>query len=369
MDIAKNHLQLVSLSLFLSMTCFMLSCTAEEKTKSKPAESAAASPPPKARALPVQGFVIQSRTLEKSIGATGSLIPYEAVEIRPERSGKLMNLNFNESTFVKKGRTLAKIDDKELQAERKRLEVSLDLAKKEVERGKELLKIQGVSAEEMDRLINRVEAIRAEIAVLDVQIEKSVIVAPFSGIIGLRQKSLGAYVTPNDIIVDLKQVNPLKLEFEVPEKYISEVSANQSLSFTVVGFDQVFQAKVYATDSEISPETRTFRVRATCSNPGNRLKPGQFAKVNLVTDKNNEAIMVPTDAVIPVLDGKQVFVYKAGQAVATSVLVEDRRARLVEITRGVSIGDTIIVSGLMSLTNGAAVTIQDLDHPENESAE
>ena len=307
--------------------------------------------------------------LEKTIGATGSLIAYEAVDIRPERSGKLMNLNFKESSFVKKGRQLAKIDDSELLAERKRLEITLDLAKKEVERGKELLKIQGVSAEEMDRLTNRVEATKAEMAVLDIQIEKSVIIAPFSGTIGLRQKSPGAYVTPNDVIVDLKQINPLKLEFEVPEKYINEVRPNQSVAFTVVGNDQPFRAKVYATDSEISPTTRTFRVRATCDNPGNRLKPGQFAKVSLVTDQNNKAIMVPTDAVIPVLEGKQLFVYKNGKALATLVSLDDRRAELVEITDGIAIGDTIIVSGLMSLTDGASVQIQSLVHPENELAQ
>lgn len=369
MDITKNHLQVVLTLLCLSLTFLFPACSSNEKTKEEPKAAEAAASPPKARALPVQGLIIESRTLEKSIGATGSLIAYEAVDIRPERTGKLMQLGFKESSFVKKGRLLAKIDDKELQAERKRLEVSLDLAEKEVVRGNELLKIQGVSAEEMDRLNNRVEAIKAEMAVLDVQIEKSSIVAPFSGLVGLRQKSLGAYVTPNDIIVDLKQVNPLKLEFEVPEKYISQVRTNQSLSFTVVGFDQAFNAKVYATDSEISPETRTFRVRATCANPGNRLKPGQFAKVNLVTDKNNEAIMVPTDAVIPVLDGKQVFVYKGGKAVATPIAVEDRRAQLVEVTNGVSLGDTIIVSALMSLTNGAAVKIQELVEPVNDPAE
>lgn len=370
MDTVKNHLQLIPLGFCLVLSLTFSSCSSKEKDEAKPATAAASSAPaPQPRALPVQGFVITSRTLEKSIGATGSLIPFEAVDIRSERSGKLMNLGFKESSFVKQGKLLAKIDDKELQAERKRLEVSLDLAEKEVERGRELLKIQGVSAEEMDRLVNRVEAIKAEMAVLDVQIEKSVIVAPFSGIIGLRQKSPGAYVTPSDIIVDLKQVNPLKLEFEVPEKYISQVRANQALSFTVVGFNQTFTAKVYATDSEISPETRTFRVRATCANPGNRLKPGQFAKVSLVTDKNNEAIMVPTDAVIPVLEGKQVFLYRGGKAIATQVDVEDRRARLVEVTRGVSLGDTIIVSGLMSLTDGAAVSIQDLENLENLAAE
>lgn len=354
---------------FLLPIVFISSCSQEEAPVEAKKESTIEAPPPPPAALPVKGFVVQPNTLEKTISATGSLIAYEAVDIRSERSGKLMKLDFKESTFVKEGKMLAKIDDTQLLAERNRLEVSLDLAEKEVKRGKELLKIQGVSEEEMDRLTNRVDAIKAEMAVIDVQIEKSTIYAPFSGIIGLRQKSTGAYVTPADIIVDLKQVNPIKLEFEVPEKFINDVSENQSLTFTVVGFNQEFKAKVYATDSEISPNTRTFRVRATCANPGNRLKPGQFAKVNLVTGKNNRAIMVPTDAVIPVLEGKQLFVYRDGNAVATRVIVEDRRSQLVEITDGLSIGDTVIVSGLMSLSNGVPVTVQELINIENESAE
>lgn len=366
----RDRLTPILLLLCFSVMLSLQSCSSEENPTTAPAKATAApaqsAPPP---AVPVQGFVVEARTLEKAIGATGSLIAYEAVDIRPERSGKLMALDFTESSFVKAGKALAKIDDKQLQAERKRLEVSLDLAQKEVERGKELLKIQGVSAEEMDRLTNRVEAIKAETAVIDVQIEKSTIEAPFSGIVGLRQKSLGAYITPSDIIVDLKQINPLKLEFEVAEKYINQVSANQALTFTVVGFDQTFNARVYATDSEIAPSTRTFRVRATCPNPGNRLKPGQFAKVNLVTGKNQEAVMVPTDAVIPVLGGKQLFVYRGGKAIATKVSAEDRREQFVEITDGIAIGDTIIVSGLMALTDGAAVSIQSLVNPENESAE
>ena len=132
MDITKNHLP-ITLSLFCLSLIFLLpACSKTDEKKAEPKTAAAAASPPKARALPVQGLVVESRALEKSIGATGSLIAYEAVDIRPERTGKLMQLNFNESSFVKKGKLLAKIDDKELQAERKRLEVSLDLAEKEI---------------------------------------------------------------------------------------------------------------------------------------------------------------------------------------------------------------------------------------------
>ena len=324
-------------------------------------------PKPSPAAIPVDGYVVKPASLQQTINATGSLIAYEDVDIRSERPGKLVELDFKESSFVSKGTKLAKIDDDQLQAERKRLEISLDLAEKEVARGRELLKIQGISAEEMDRLLNRVDAIKAEQEVIDIQIEKSSVKAPFSGVIGLRQKSIGAYVTPNDIIVDLKQINPIKLEFDVPEKFMSTVREGQKLTFSVVGLDKDYSANVYALDSEISATTRTFKVRASSKNPGNRLKPGQFAKITLITGKNDKAIMIPTDAVIPVLEGKQVYLLKNGKAQATPVVVNDRRAGNVEITDGIVLGDTVVVSGLMALTNGTPITIRSLLNVENTS--
>ena len=317
--------------------------------------------------IPVDGYVVEPVSLEQTINATGSLMAYEDVDIRPERAGKLIEIGFKESSFVNKGTKLAKIDDDQLQAERKRLEISLDLAEKEVARGRELLKIQGISAEEMDRLLNRVDAIKAEQEVIDIQIEKSTVKAPFSGVVGLRQKSIGAYVTPNDMIVDLKQINPIKLEFEVPEKFMSTVRTGQNLTFSVVGLNHKYTATVYALDSEISSTTRTFKVRASSKNPGNRLKPGQFAKITLVTGKNDQAVMIPTDAVIPVLDGKQVYLFKNGKAQATPVVVNDRRAGNVEITDGVLLGDTVVVSGLMALTNGTPILVKSLLNVENTS--
>lgn len=312
------------------------------------------------RATAVDGFVIDYQALEKKIGATGNIIAYESVEIRPERSGKLRSLNFQESSYVREGQLLAQIDDSELVAEKDRLDVNLELAEKEVARGKELLEIEGISKEEMDRLENTVKDIKAQQKILDVQIEKSKIFAPFSGVLGLRQLSSGAYVTPNDVLVELQQINPIKLEFEVPERFLSQVNVGQSLDFTVVGNPDTFTAKVYALGNEISPTTRTFKVRAKAANSRSLLKPGQFAKVTLVTGIDNEAILVPTDAVIPVLDGKQVYVARNGRAIATSVITDDRQEAEVQIIEGLQKGDTILMSGLLSLSDGAMIRVSSL---------
>jgi membrane fusion protein (multidrug efflux system) len=237
------------------------------------------------------------------------------------------------------------------------LDIELDLATKEVDRGKELLNVQGISTEEIDRLKNRVEAIKAEQKVIDVQLEKSEIRAPFSGVLGLRSISQGAYITPNDIIVELDQINPIKLEFDVPERYLTKVRTGQQLSFTIVGSRETFTAKVYAIGTGISPETRTFKVRATAQNDRKILKPGQFAKITLITGVNDQAILIPTDAVIPVLNGKQVYVVRNGRAIATFVQTDERQATEVQVTEGLQLGDTILVTGLMALSDGAPIQV------------
>lgn len=356
----KNNPSLILLLIAIITHIGLTSCSQEATQKSEVKEA-----PKQVKKISVAGFKIGTNSIERSITATGSLIAYESVEIRPERSGMLTMLDMNEASFIQKGKIIGRIDDAELQAQKKRLLINLDLAEKEVERGKELLKIQGISKEEMDRLVNRVDDIQAEIAILDVQIEKSIIRTPFSGFLGLRQVSKGAYITPSNIIVTLQQLSPIKLEFEVPERYLSDVKRGQLVSFTIVGANKIFQGKVYAIDPEISPTTRTFKVRADVSNKDNILKPGQFAKVTLVTGINKDAILIPTDAVIPVLDGKQVYVLKKDRAIATSIETGDRRASNVEILAGLNIGDTIIVSGLLSLSDGIPVSVNQLVESQN----
>ena len=337
-----------------------LTCTQKEAEPS-PAPSRPAGP----RSALVDAMVVKGQKLEQIINATGNLIAYESVEIRPERAGKLVQLDFKESGFVKKNTILGQVDDSELVAQKSRLSVNLELAEKEVARGDELLKIQGISQEEVDRLINRVKDIKAERQILDIQIEKSKIRAPFSGVLGLRQVSQGAFVTSNDVIAQLKQINPIKLEFEIPERYLPVVKQGQGLTFTIVGSDENFQAKVYAIGNEISPLTRTFKVRAKASNSNNMLKPGQFAKVTLITGINEQAILIPTGAVIPVLDGRQVYLIKNGKSIAQRVITEDRSATEVHIIEGISIGDTVITSGLLALSNGGAIRLNQLSSSEN----
>jgi len=345
--------------LLVATTFLGFSCQKEPNETSSPAARGNSSP----RTVPVDVFVVEGDVLEQVITATGNIIPNEAVEIRPERSGKLVSLNFKEATYVEKGRLLAKIDDADLLAQKEKLAIQLKLAQTELERARGLLAIQAATQEEVDRLSNRVEELKADQRIVDVQLDRSQVLAPFNGYVGLRDISEGAYVTPQNVLVDLQQINPVKLEFEVPEKYLSLVKTGQDITFTVSGSDESYKARVYALSSDIAPDTRTFTVRATATNSSNQLKPGQFAKVELVTSVNESAVIIPTDAVIPVIDGKQVYVFRDGKAIGTAVTTGTRLDARVEITGGLQVGDSIIVSGLLSLTNGTPVQVNKLIKP------
>ena len=312
------------------------------------------------RAMQVEGFVAKAERLENIINATGSLLPNESVAISPERAGKLAKIFFKESSHVRAGELLAKIDDQELVAQLDKLKVQERIAIKEEERGQELRKIEAIPQDEFERLVNTREQIQAEMKLIGVQIEKTEIRAPFSGLIGLRNLSLGAYVTPSQSIAELQQTNPLKLEFDVPEKYMLQVNKGQKVAFDVVGFEDPFEAIIYATSVEVMANTRTFKVRARSANPKGVLRPGNFAKVDVITGVNEQAIMVPSDAVIPSIAGQKVFVSKAGQVEERMVETGTRSGIMIEVMSGLMENDTVIVSGLLALSAGMPIQISNL---------
>lgn len=312
------------------------------------------------RAMQVDVFVTQEQILRDIINATGSLLPNESVQIGPERAGKLVALHFNESSFVKEGDLLAKIDDEELLAQINRLRVQESMALREEERAAELRVIDAIPQDEFERLQNSREQIQAEIKLTQVQLDKTNIRAPFSGLVGLRNVSLGAYVSPSESIVELQQIHTLKLEFDIPEKNMRQVKIGQEVTFEIVGFDQPFTATIYATSTDITPSTRSYKVRARCSNRNGQLKPGNFAKVEVITGINQQAIMIPSDAVVPVIDGHRVFVAKSGKVEERTVNTGTREGIMIQIISGISQNDTVIVSGLLAISPGMPVQIGEI---------
>ncbi|HUQ66075.1 MAG TPA: efflux RND transporter periplasmic adaptor subunit [Flavitalea sp.] len=309
--------------------------------------------------LPVQveGFIVRSRPLSENIEVPGTLLPYETTEIRPEISGRLVALNIPEGNVVQKGTLLAKLFDEDLQARLKKLEVQLSIAQKTVERQKALLDISGISQQEYD--LSQLEAnnLNADIGLVKVDISKTHITAPYSGKIGLKNISLGAYVTPSNILTTISQVNDLKLEFTVPEKYSENMKRGKEVAFTINGADKNYRATVMATESAIEANTRTLKIRALVKGRHDELVSGGFAKVSLKLGNKAEPIVIPTQAIIPQARDKKVVLYNNGIPEFKIVTTGIRDSTFVEITDGLKAGDTIITTGLLAIRPESKITL------------
>ncbi len=314
---------------------------------------------------PVDYMVVAAQSLENTLQTTGNLVANEFVDIRPERSGRLTKILFKEGGLVQQGALLAELDRVELEAQLFKLKVNETYYIREIARAKDLLAIDGIAQEEFDRISLSLDQTRADIRITEIAIEKTRIRAPFTGRLGLRQVSEGAYVSSNDILVRLQQTNPIKLEFDVPERFSRDLRIGQRVEFLVEGLRQTFFAEVYALSNEVESSTRTLTVRARCGNSSNVLQPGNFAKVKITTSQNQKVVLVPTDAVIPILNGQQVLVIRQGAARAQEVEVAQRLENYIAITGGLSPGDTVILSGLLALREGMPVMPSQIVEPPN----
>ena len=284
-------------------------------------------------------------------------MPFEETQIRSEVGGRIVKLNINEGTSVAKGTLLVKLFDEDLQANLRKLEVQLKIREKSEERSGELLKIQGISQQDYDLSALDVENLRADIEATKIAISKTEIRAPYSGKVGLRNVSLGAYIAPNDIITIIRQVDKLKLEFSIPEKYAGEIASGYMVSFQVDGGDGQHKAKVIATENSVDAATRTLRVRALVDEKHPELIPGVFAKVNLELGKNESALMVPSQAVIPSARTKQVIIVRGDSALYSVVETGIRDSAFVHIISGVKVGDTVVTTGLMAIRPDSKIKI------------
>jgi membrane fusion protein, multidrug efflux system len=311
----------------------------------------------KGQAIDVSAVIAQPQLLENKIFASGTVMANEEVELRPEVSGKLLAIYFKEGTKVQKGALLAKINDADLQAQLRKLQLQLKLAKEREQRMKGLLSIGGVSQEEYDLVVNQLQTIAADIDFTRAQIAKTEIRSPFTGKIGLKQISQGGYVSSADVIAKVQQLDVLKIDFAIPERYSSVVKVGDMITFSVENKEEIFEAKVFALEPKIDEQTRNMTIRAVYNNAKSSIFPGAFAKIELVSAKNDSSIMIPTEAVIPELKGKKVFLNKGGKAMPIMVQTGTRTDQKIEIVSGLQKGDTVIVSGIMSLKPEAAINI------------
>lgn len=308
----------------------------------------------------VDGYLVKPVKLKNVLEASGTLQSNEEVELKPEINGRITHIYFKEGTYVTKGSLLVKLYDSDLKAQLQKLQLQKQLAEKTLARQKQLLAINGISQQEVDVTQNQVNTLQADIAYTQALMEKTEIRAPFDGIIGLKNVSEGAMITPTVVIANLQQINPLKIDFSVPEKYRLVLGKGDELSFTVAGEQQKYKGSVYALDPKIDLATRTVQLRAVVPNPANKLYPGMFAKVSLELKQIPDAIMIPTQAVIPTTRDKKVIVSKNGLAQFVTVETGTREEDKIQVLSGLNIGDTIVVSGIMQVRPQSAIKITHL---------
>lgn len=312
-----------------------------------------------ANAISVNIYLAKEEVTDNTVYASGTIVANEEVELKSEVSGRLIKLHFKEGSLVQKGQLIAKLNDDELVAQLKKLDYEEQLAKQIEARQKKLLDINAISKEEYDIAMNQVNTLSADKELLQVQLAKTSIRAPFSGRIGLKNISEGAYITPTVVIAQLIQTNPVKIDFPIPEKYASLIRNGQRISFSVDGSDQTFEATVIAIDPRVNEDLRTLMIRASYNNTEGKLLPGMFVRVTVPLG-SEKSIMVPSEAIVPILKGKKVYLMKEGKAKEVVVETGLRNEKSVQILNGLQVGDSVIVSGLMTVKENLAVTMKEL---------
>ena len=309
------------------------------------------------KALNVRAVVLSQQGLTDGIFVSGSLVPDEEVNLSFESSGKITDIYFKEGTHVEKGELLAKINDAPLQADLRKKQAQVKLMQDRLFRAKALLEKEAVSKEAFQEAEANLAALEAEIEGVEAQIEQTELRAPFSGIIGLRQVSVGAYATTTTEVATLTKTAPLKVEFNVPERYAGMLPEGTELTFTAEGDLTTRNAKVYASDSRVDPETRTFAIRAIYPNADGKLIPGRYVNVNLVTQRFDNTLAVPSEAIVSEMGIDKVFVCKNGKAQPVEIAKGLRTDAMVQVLRGLVPGDTVITSGTMQLRSGQNVVV------------
>lgn len=311
----------------------------------------------------VDVIIAKTKSISNIIEANGTVIANESVELHPEATGRLVYLNVPEGTFVKKGTILARVNDADLRAQLNKLQVQLQLYQQNEERLRKLLDINGVNQADYDAALNLVNSAKADMAYTEALIDKTVVRAPFDGVIGLRQVSPGAYVSPATVIATLQQTSALKIDFTLPEEYTSIIRPGKTVDVEIDAAKQIHRtAVIVATEPQVNENTRNIKVRALLQK--GTASPGAFVKVFINAGTDNKAIMVPTNCIIPNDINQQLILVKNGKASFTDVETGVRDSANVAIIKGVNPGDTVVVTGVLFARDKNPVTIRSVKELE-----
>jgi len=311
-----------------------------------------------AKAAPVKVATVATGTIREEVSAVGTLLANEAVMIRPERDGRIAEILFNEGQLVRKGEKLLVLDTAEIEAQFAAVTSEVTLNRSRLKRAEDLHEKKFISAQALDDAREAYNQSAARQAEIKARLDKSAVLAPFEGVAGLRQVSPGAYVKAGQDVARFEGIGTLKLDFRLPENYLGRLRARQEALVRLDAWpEENFRGEIYAIEPAVDEQTRTVLIRARVPNPGARLKPGMFARVVLVLETRDNAIVVPEQALVP--QGKERFVYRLndGKAMLTRIDLGVRRPGEVEVRGGLAAGDTIIVDGHLRLRDGAPVSV------------
>lgn len=307
--------------------------------------------------IPVEAKIIKPERIENIIKITGAILANESVALKSEISGKVEKIYFQEGQRVKKGDLLLAINDDEIVAQLERLKYTRKLNEDIEYRQRQLLEKEAISREEYEIALTTLNTTQSDIKETEARLEKHKLFAPFDGIIGLRQISEGSYITPGDLVVNIYNINPIKIEFSIPGKYSPLVNKGDTINFTTEASEDVYIGIIYAVEPRIDPRTRTLPIRAICRNDDEILIPGQFANIDYILDVLPDALMVPSQSIIPELNSHKIFTYKNGLVSEDQINIGLRTDTEVQVTQGINPGDTVITTGILQIRQGIPVDI------------
>lgn len=333
----------ILLLLFIGIVIYLNKC------KNKADSHGGQSGPKSAVPLSVSGVIITTQPLEDKIYSSGSVLANEEVTISNELAGKITGIFFKEGSKVKKGDLLVKLYDTDLRAQLKKLQLQKENAARNEARQKDLLAINGVSRQDYEEALNALNTLEADIELVNSNLSKTEIKAPFDGIIGLKDVSIGAFLPINTRIAVIQQYDPLKIEFSIPERFRSSVRNGNVIHFTTPESPESKNATIYAFEPKVDIQTRSITVRALYKNEDLQIVPGAFARVEVPLSRIEDAILIPTQSLIPEMRGDKVFIVSEGKAKKVPVEAGSRNDSTVHIVSGLQPGDTVIITGIMQM--------------------
>lgn len=336
-------------SLILAGLVLAISSCGENKTE-KPAAAGAS-------ALPVEAYQVTAQPFSNKLTTTANLMAKEQVELMAPISGQVLAIYFKEGARVNKGQALIRLDDRSWKAQLLGVKAQLEAAEKDFNRKFKLKEVEGSTQEELDNALAKVQMLNSEVQQLEVNINLANVSAPFSGQLGMRDFSEGAFLKQGDLITTLSADQELKVDFSIAQMHSKSIEINKPVLILID--NDTLKATVYAINPVINTETRMLNVRALLAQKrNNKLKPGTFAEVLIATDMIKDAILIPTQAVVPSINEQTVYISKNGKAVRKVIEMGNRTADQVLVLDGISVGDTVITTGLLQIKEGMELNFQ-----------